>query len=128
MKAEKALELVHRYSELTKKIKSSTRRISDVLDRCKGISGKRHEVDRFGFPTYERATDSKNREIDLHLNNWYKPKYSVECGDTVWDRITPEKHQAECPHCYAAHIAIQARKEARKSLAGVKAAMTRSTS
>jgi len=45
--------------------------------------------------------------------------------DLVWQHITVANHGAECPHCYAAHIAIQDRKEHRKKLGAVKAAMTK---
>lgn len=128
MKPEKALELVRRYSRLTRSIKTLDRRIGDAIELCHGISGKRQEIDRWGFPLHERELDTKNREIDVHLYSWYKP-YTADSGamypSLAWHQINEAKHKKECPHCYAAHLAIQERKAARKSLASVKGAMTR---
>lgn len=125
MTPEKALELVGRYSRLTKQMKDCKLRIGEHLELCKGISGKRQEVDQFGIPTHNRDTDGKNREIDIHLTQWYTPDWQGDYGDQpVYDDIG-EWSAEECPHCYAAHLAIQERKSARKELGYVKAAITR---
>lgn len=121
MKKEKALELVERYSRLTRGIADCGRRIGESLELCAGISGKR------GYPFAERRTDAKGRDLDLHLTGWYTP----DVGGNEWSgpinvymEIT-EEQKAECPHCYAAHIAIRERKELRKKLGAVKGAMTK---
>jgi len=121
MKQEKALELVERYSRLTRGIADCKRRIEENLDSCNGISGKRKD------PLSEYRCDSKNRDLDLHLTDWYSPD---EGGDEwtgpirIYMNVT-EKQKAECQHCYAAHIAIQERKQLRKQLGAVKGAMTK---
>jgi hypothetical protein len=129
MKPQKALELVLRYSHLTKTIKGCTRRIGEHLERCNGISGKRQDRDQYGVQVHEIKVDAKNREVDLHLVEWYKPYYSGDHYYPTWEwqHINELEHKEECPHCYAAHLAIQERKQARKQLGAVKAAMSRST-
>lgn len=131
MKPEKALELVTRYAVLTKQIKAFKAAIGGNLDKCKGYSGKRGDVDADGWPVANRGEeDSKGREKDVHLWAWYTPEVAEETqytdGGLVYQTIAADEHGAECPHCYAAHLAIQERKAARKSLGAVKAAMTRS--
>lgn len=121
MQKEKALELVERYSRLTRGIADCGRRIGESLELCPGISGKR------GGPSVEHRVDAKGRDLDLHLTDWYSP----DVGGNEWSgpinvymEIT-EKQKAECPHCYAAHLAIRERKELRKKLGAVKGAMTK---
>lgn len=124
MTPDKALELVGRYSRLTKQVKDCKRRIGEHLELCKGISGKRNELDERGILRHSE-TDSKNREIDLHLTQWYTPDWQGDYGyQPVYDDLG-EWSAEECPHCYAAHLAIQERKAARKSLGYIKAAMAR---
>lgn len=127
MKPWKALELVIRYSRHTRRIKELGAQIGESLDRCPGLDGKRLEVDEYGCHVHRRDTDSKNRDKSTHLWHWYQPE-TVDSGyidpDLVWHQVgTPESE--ECPHCYAAHLAIQERKEHRKRLGAVKAAMTK---
>lgn len=132
MRPSKALELVERYASLTKQIKDCTQRISDSLQLCNGKSGNRQagmhsqgEAGRF----YETKLDSKGREQDLHLWIWYQPE-TVDDGhmspSLVYEKVGEER-ATECPHCYAAHLAVQERKQARKELGAVKGAMSRST-
>lgn len=128
MKQEKALELVERYSRLTRGISECGRRVGGHLDLCKGVDGNRLDVDKHGWPTYRPERDEKNRDKGLHLWGWYRPE-TVDDGTmnptVVWERIGAEIHGAECPHCYAAHLAIQERKQLRKQLGAVKGAMTK---
>lgn len=128
MKPEKALELVGRYSRLTKELKSLKQQIGDHMDKCAGVNGDRHSVDERGWPTYIPDMDSKGRDKGMHIWSWYQPEiqgdgYYSE-PEAVWLEVG-EEQAAECAHCYAAHEAIQRRKQARKSLGAVKAAMTR---
>lgn len=125
MTPEKALELVTRYAVLTKQIKALKETIGTSLDGCKGYSGKRGDVDDRGCWIQPRDEDHKGREKDMHLWAWYEPEYD-EYENPSYEEIKPEIHGVQCPHCYGAHIAIQERKAARKSLSAVKAAMTRS--
>jgi hypothetical protein len=122
MTPEKALELVLRYAVLNHLIKDSTRNIGNRLLQCKGISGKRQDnLEQFV------EHDSKNRELDVHLTNWYTPERS-EYGSVSWDDISLEDHGSECCHCYSAHLLIQRRKELRQELGQVKRVMSRSLS
>ena len=129
MTPDKALELVGRYSRLTKEIKLLKQQIGEHMDRCPGVNGDRHAVDANGWPTYRPDVDSKGRDKGMHLWCWYQPEISdgsyYNEPHQVWNEVGKEQ-AAECAHCYAAHEAIQRRKQARKSLGAVKAAMTRS--
>jgi hypothetical protein len=78
---------------------------------------------------FKTAHAAKNRDKTTHLWGWYAPDV-VDSADhmdpyLVWQQINADEHGAECPHCYAAHTAIQERKDHRKRLGAVKAAMTR---
>lgn len=129
MSPDKALELVGRYARLTKLIKVKKAEIGEHLEKCKGIKGDRLNVDEHGWPTYQPEMDVKNRDKGLHLWSWYQPEV-VDDGymsqGLEWLQIGVLEAE-ECPHCYAAHLAIQERKQTRKELAAVKGAMSRST-
>lgn len=128
MKQEKALELVERYSRLTRGVADCGRRIGGHLDLCRGINGDRLAVDENGWPTHYPELDAKNRDKGLHLWAWYQPEI-IDDGTMsptrVWEHVGADIHGAECPHCYAAHLAIQERKQLRKQLGAVKGAMTK---
>lgn len=121
MTPEKALELVKRYATLTKAIKDARREIGENLSNCKGVSGNRLVADPFRHV----ELDAKNREIDLHLVQWYTPERG-EYGREEWLDIDVVDQGEECPHCYAAHLAVQSRKELKKLLGSVKRSMVRS--
>jgi len=129
MKPETAIKLVHQYSTLTKQIKALKASIGDNMDKCKGFSGKRGTLGEILCFNQPRIEDSRGREKDVHLWTWYTPEVIEETqytdGGLVYQEITAATHGAECQHCYAAHLAIQERKAARKSFGSVKAAMTR---
>lgn len=123
MTPDKALDLVGRYSRLTRGIKDLTGRIGYQLDKCKGLSGKRLD------PFHQASLDAKNRDTDLHLTHWYTPTKDYNGAGVPfydWDEITLDEHGAQCCHCYEAHLLIQQRKQSRKELGRVKASMTRS--
>ena len=127
MKERKALDLVMRYSHHTREIKAMTAQIGQHLDQCKGVNGDRLNVDHKGWPTYRPELDEKGRDKGLHLWGWYQPDISDDGTmnpTQVWQEVGVIEAE-ECPHCYAAHLAILARKEHRKKLGAVKAAMTR---
>lgn len=129
MKDWKALDLVRRYSHHTRRIKELGKQIGESLDGCKGLDGKRLELDEFGCHVQQRDTDAKNRDKSTHLWGWYEPDV-VDSQDHLYpylvsQQINADEHGAECPHCYAAHTAIQERKDHRKRLGAVKAAITR---
>jgi hypothetical protein len=72
--------------------------------------------------------DEKNRDKGLHLWAWYQPEIVEEDdyrnGGLQWLHVGALESE-ECPHCYAAHQAIQARKLLRKQLGAAKGAMSR---
>ena len=128
MKPEKALELVHRYSELTWAIQACRNRIAEALDKCTGLDGKRLERRRAcETPPYEpwRDMEPAANEKQIHLTEWFRPDIGYD-GDPTYIRIDDNQHE-ECPHCYAAYVAIRERKCMRIKLGAIKAAMTRTT-
>lgn len=124
MKPQKAIELVTRYAALTKGIKDAKREIGQSLDQCNGVSGVRRAFE----PFRHIETDSKNREVDLHLVQWYTPFTDDDAGypQKAWHHVNADEHGQECPHCYAAHLAVQKRKELKKQLGSVRRSMSRS--
>lgn len=122
MKPEKALALVHRYAELNRSMKDISARIGQRLAQCNGYSGRRND------PHYSTGKiDSKGRELDVHLTNWYTPERG-EYGTHEYHDIGLEEHGAECCHCYEAHLLIQQRKLIRKEFGNVKSQISRSLS
>lgn len=115
----KALNLVVRYSHHTRTIKALGQEIGEHLESCKGVDGKRQD------PYSARPTDHKARDKSTHLWGWYNdPVDQYDDGEAIYEVIDAGK-AIVCPHCYAANLAIQARKDHRKKLGAVKAAMTR---
>lgn len=132
MSPNKALELIRRYSELTWVVRAAKHRIAEALDKCTGLDGKRLERRRSIEASpwqYVGEIDSEENEKRVHLREWYRPELvEREWGPPgqEWNSVG-ESEREECPHCYAAHVAIQDRKAARRALGAVKAAMTRTT-
>jgi len=130
MTPDKALELVHRYSELTWAIKASRHYLAEALDKCTGVDGKRLERRRaIETPPYEpwQDMDGEENEKQTHLRQWYSPEHVGYYGDVLEYMQIGDDEQTECLHCYAAHMQIQKRKAFKRQLASVKAAMTRKT-
>lgn len=127
MTPEKALELVGRYARLTREIKLATNAIGYSLEACRGFSGERGSLIALHR---EQKLDSKGRDLDCHLVVWYTPEVTGDGyyseGRLSWESIEVDEHGVECPACYAAHLAIQNRKDLRKQLAIVKRSMSRS--
>lgn len=127
MTPDKALELVGRYARLTRQIKDCGTRIGNALDLCRGLSGKRGQIWPDGAWINPPDTDNKNRDKDTHLWTWYQPEQDDD--GTMHPRLVwtepGEDEAAECPHCWAAHQAIQERKQAKRQLAAVRGAMSR---
>lgn len=114
MTPEKALDLVTRYSELTREIKACTAGIKYRLSEC---------------PLQSQTTvDGKDGH---HLFKWYAPQITEgnQYDEPVYIYTEPtlEVHGAECEHCFRAHNYIQNRKTFRRQLASVKGAMTKAT-
>ena len=124
----KALELVHRYSEIQWAIRACQGYIAEALDKCTGMDGKRL-IRRAAYdkPPYAPMDDvlSGDNEKQIHLSEWYRADIGYD-GDPTYIRIDAEQHQ-ECIHCFAAHCQIQKRKAFKRQFGSVKAAMTRTT-
>jgi hypothetical protein len=123
----KALELVHRYSELQWAIRACQGYIAEALDKCTGQDGLRLERRKaWEVPPYEPTGDfdTTENEKQTHLRQWYSPDMS-DYGPSYID--VNHANGEECIHCYAAHCQIQKRKALRRQFGSVKAAMTRTT-
>jgi len=133
MKPETAIDLVNRYSRLTKAIAACRRRIGEHLDLCNGLKGFRretehHEASHHPEPlgtieAYDAPTDRSMQDQDTHLKGWYDGSGRAVRYDGEYAPI--EVHKDECPHCWAAHCVVEERKVLRRQLGAVKATMTR---
>ena len=123
MKPKMALQLVNRYCTLQRRIIAIKKELSEHLHRCDGINGLRNKVDDKGWPTDGWKDDP------IHLPGWVQEE-AEEIGykrggyRMQGPTIIGERHQAECPHCFAAVQLIRERLVLRKSLGAVKTAMT----
>lgn len=128
----KALDLIHRYSELQWAIRACQGYIAEALDKCTGQDGKRLERRRaIEMPPYEPWSDmdGEANEKQTHLRQWYTPEMSEGYYGSeypTWQNVGDMEAQ-ECIHCFAAHMQIQRRKALRRQFGSVKAAMTRTT-
>lgn len=125
MNAEKALELVGKYSRLTHSIAACKKRIAAELDSCPGQAGRRlGRADPADGDSIPRSVYDSSDET--HLAAWYAKDYG-EPGEFGFERFTVGEgdEEADCAHCFAAHLIVQERKALRKQLAAIKGAMTR---
>ena len=120
MKAEKALELVKKFASISTEIADASKEIKKSLDACPGFSGKRTPN-----MTEEIKVDKKGFETDVHLNQWYERPDRDEGWVEIQDGFINGEEDDFCPHCYAAHVAIQRRRALKTRLGTVKATMTR---
>lgn len=120
---QKALKACADYARLLDEIKRLTREIGDRLSGCLGVDG------RLKLPDWASAGEAMEyrKEDETHL----KQAYRGEVVDGVWEPYLRHYSASElvgqlsvCPHCLAAHNAIQERKQARKSLGAAKRAIT----
>ena len=132
MTPEKALQLIHRYSELQWAIRACQGYIAEALDKCTGMDGKRLERRQaIEKPPYEpwQDMDGEAHEKQTHLRSWYTPEMVESyCGGDhrEWSEVGDIEAQT-CIHCFAAHCQIQHRKALKRQFGSVKAAMTRTT-
>lgn len=120
---QKALKACGNYARLSAEIKHLTRVIGDRLSGCLGVDG------HLKLPDWASAGEAMEyrKEDETHL----KQAYRGEVVDDAWEPYLRHYSAAElteqlsvCPHCLAAHIAIQQRKAARKSLGSAKRSIT----
>jgi hypothetical protein len=113
---QKALKACANYSRLTAEVKRLTRLLSDSLSGCPGVNGHLQlPVDRL----FDQAAHESHNADETHL----KRAYAAETDDDGQYFLTHGEQMevlSACPHCLAAHEAIQARKAARKSLGAAK--------
>lgn len=121
---QRALHLVQEFKRLTLLIKACKPRIGEHLDQCRGVKGHRKDEEEFEFlgAKYMAPTQEAMNDQETHLKGWFTPE-SDDDG-RYFDDIA-EEHEIECPHCFAAYRVIRERKALRRSLAGIKGAMTK---
>lgn len=124
---QKAVKACANYVRLRMEIKRLTCVIGEALDHCPGIEGKRLPAG------WAIATPEQSRAHDDDLTH-LKDAYTPDCDDSDHGYYEPvarfmtdpevREYLAVCPHCLAAHEAVQLRKAARKSLGAAKRAIT----
>jgi len=104
---QKALKACTDYARLTREIASLKSALGDHLGKCAGV-----RTPELGDSTHlSVAYTPEVIESDSH----YEDAHNVFMTD-----VEIRKYLAVCPHCLAAHEAIQARKAARRSLGAAK--------
>lgn len=134
MKPETAVSLVTKYATISKAIAACKTRIGEHLDLCNGLKGFRREMESHegydGGPMvgwiepYETHSERSADDQETHLKGWYDYSDRAQGYDGELEPIG-ELEREQCPHCYAAHLVVQERKELRRQLGAVKSTMTR---
>ena len=125
-KEEKALAACIESVAAANEVKQLKKIINESLSACR---------DAWGKANHNNDHDEHGNLYALHLETAYAFEV-IEHGDYNKDShhdtgryyLTPEEQQAilsVCPHCMAAHNAIQDRKQARKRLGNARRAITR---
>lgn len=117
MRAETALELVGKYARLQRRINLIKTEIGEALDPCAGIANQRQKFDEDG--------GCCNYGTETHLGDWMAAENDAMRTGMGGYVIGSEGEQEECPHCWKALVLIRERRQLRRQLASVKAAMTR---
>jgi len=102
--SEKALKACAEHARLSAEIKALTKAIGESIGKCQGVDGDLNHT---------------------HLKEAYEPYiqgFPLEAAYMEPEDVS--EYLAVCPHCLAAHEAVQARKAARKSLGAVKRHIT----
>lgn len=116
---QKALRACADYARLNAEIRRLSNALSENLSKCPG---------QHGYLLSNNAAEWAKQEADCtHL----KAAYTPEVESSAYEQWTVYMTEAEireylavCPHCLAAHDAIQARKAARRSLGAAKRYIT----
>lgn len=128
MRPSTAIDLVNRFATVTRRITAIKGEIGEALEQCKGLAGFRRETEYVAELDAHLPTERADADQDTHLKKWLT---MVETMGSQPDdvRLVPypvgEAERATCPHCYRAIQLIRERKELRRQLGAVKAAMTR---
>jgi hypothetical protein len=117
--SDKALKACADYARLSVEIKRLTKSLGDSLSACPGVNGHL-QFPSIGFSQEE--VDRYNAD-ETHLKRAYASD-TDEDGTSWLSHSEKMEVLSACPHCMAAHEAIQARKAARKSLGAVKRAIS----
>jgi len=118
---EKAVKACANYVRLRMEIKRLTSAIGEAIEYCPGVTGKRRRAETYGGTTFWHVDDRE----PTHLKEAYSPDLQGFPPEAVYmEEADIREYLAVCPHCLAAHNAIQARKAARKSLGAAKRAIT----
>jgi hypothetical protein len=118
---QKALKAVRDYARLTGEIRRLKNVIGESLSKCNGVNGYLQP------PPFDAILDDatwrKHNQDTTHLKAAYTPEPACDTYEQYLEYMAEEdlrEFLSECPHCMAAHEAIQARKAARRSLAATK--------
>jgi hypothetical protein len=107
--ADKAIAACVAYAKAQADVRRLTNAIGEALDACRLIHAAKHP-DEWTAPEWES-----------HLSQAYAPDHESDYGP---DYMEPDEQEAflaeKCPHCLAAHQAIQQRKVARKAFGAAK--------
>jgi hypothetical protein len=109
---QKALKACADYARLNVEIRQLTQFIAETLFECPGVNGAMNELG---------GTDV------THLKDAYTPDVEndpVDHWNVYMSDIEIREFLTVCPHCLAAHQAIQDRKAARRSLGATKRVFT----
>lgn len=115
---QKALKACVDYALFTREIASLKKVIGNALSKCPGVRGELQLE-----PFIDRPFDMPGHDDTTHLKDAYTPEQGEGDYDRWGSYLTDaqvRKVLAICPHCVAAHEAIQARKAARRSLGAAK--------
>jgi hypothetical protein len=111
---QKALKACADYARLTREIALLKNAIGDHLFRCPGVEV---EVMEEGLPCATTEPHLKKAYSGEVVGEW-EPYMRYFSDKEIREQL------AVCPHCLAAHEAIQARKAARRSLGSAKRQIT----
>lgn len=121
----RALDACIELVRLKGEIKALTAAISDALSQCPGVNGSLLPLDDNASMGAVMEWSRKVKDDSTHVKEAYSPDIG-DHGKGVWmsEKEIRDYLSEQCPHCLAAHEAIQKRREARKQLGIVSRKLT----
>jgi hypothetical protein len=116
---QKALRACADYARLTHEIAELKRKVGNHLSKCPGMHGYLLTDSAYA----DNQTLAKMNADCTHLKAAYTPEVEsspVDHWNVYMTDAEIREYLAVCPHCLAAHEAVQARKAARRSLGATK--------
>jgi hypothetical protein len=115
----KALRACEDYARLSGEIADLKRQVGNHLSKCPGM----HGYLLVDSATADNQTLAKMSADCTHLKAAYTPEVEsspVDHWNVYMTDAEIREYLTACPHCLAAHEAVQARKAARRSLGATK--------